>query len=98
MLGSRRKFAVTAALPPNIASFRFQPLHPTPLALMPLLPRPWWRNRVEIKSRNMVLPSDAGNEAENGEHKNGRRRWHEEHEEYGGNDGDDGAMAGGLVD
>ena len=39
---------------------------------------------------SMVMPRDAGNEAENGEHKNERRRWHEEHEEYGGNDGDDG--------
>jgi hypothetical protein len=48
-------------------------------------------------ARSMVMPRDAGNEAENGEHKNERRRWHEEHEEYGGNDGDDGAMAGGLA-
>ena len=47
---------------------------------------------------SMVMPRDAGNEAENGEHKNERRRWHEEHEKYGGNDGDDGAMAGGLAD
>ena len=41
---------------------------------------------------SVVMPRDAGNKAENGEHKNERRRWHEEHEEYGGNDGDDGSQ------
>ena len=33
---------------------------------------------------SMVMPRDAGNEAEHGEHQNERRRWHEEHEKYGG--------------
>ena len=35
-VGVSANFAVTAVLSPNTAGFRFQPLHPTPLALMPL--------------------------------------------------------------
>ena len=34
-VGVSANFAVTAALPLNAASIRFQPLHPTSLALMP---------------------------------------------------------------
>ena len=64
LLGPQRFFAVATVLPLNAASIRFQPLHPTPLALMPLPPRPWWRNRVEIKSRNVVMPNDASDEAD----------------------------------
>ena len=64
-VGVSANIAVTAVLPLNIASIRFQPLHATSLALMPLPPRPdLGRNRVEIKSRNVVMPSDASDAAD----------------------------------
>ena len=54
-VGVSANFAVTAVLLPNTADFRFRPLHPTPLALMPHCRHaPRWFYVVEESIRDQV--------------------------------------------
>ena len=75
LIGVSANLAVATVLLPNRADVRFQPLHPTPLALMPLPPRPRWRNRVDDHGED----ADDRGDDEAEEQRRGRR----EREEHG---------------